>query len=70
MKDISGFELTYLDIPRKYDAGVMSIGYRIDFSQKLIVPPHQDNFDIYGICDSSCTNQVSTAYMLYIIQIL
>ena len=60
VRDVSGFELTYVDIPRKYDAGVMTIGHTVNFMQ--IVPPHQDNFDIYGVCDSSCTSQVSIVY--------
>ena len=64
VSDFSGFELTYLDIPRKYDAGVMTIGYQVDLLQ--IIPPHQDNFNIYGVCNSSCTSQVSTVYIMYI----
>ena len=54
--DNSGFELTYQDCPRCFDAGVMSVGHRVYHT--MIIPPGQSNFNVFGVCDSSCT-QVS-----------
>jgi dopamine beta-monooxygenase len=55
VKDFSGINIVYLDHPRKYDAGIMAIGHRITPFQ--LIPPGQDNFSVYGICDPSCTSK-------------
>ena len=54
--DNSGFEFTYLDDARCFDAGVMSVGNLV--FPTMVIPPGLDNFDVFGVCDSSCT-QVS-----------
>ena len=54
--DNSGFEFTYLDTPRCFDAGVMSVGHQV--LPTMVIPPQLENFDVFGVCDSSCT-QVS-----------
>ena len=56
MTDSSGFEITYLDNPRRYNAGTLSIGHRVFYTE--LIPPGQDNFDVYGFCEPSCTSEV------------
>ena len=57
VRDSSGFALTYVDSPRRYDAGTLAIGHRVTPTE--LIPPGQDNFDIYGFCEPSCTSEVS-----------
>ena len=57
VNDSSGFELTYVDTPRRYDAGTLSIGHFVTRTE--LIPPGQDNFDVYGFCEPSCTSEVS-----------
>ena len=54
--DNSGFEFTYQDCPRSFDAGVISVGHRV--TPFMVIPPNQDNFNVFGVCNSDCT-QVS-----------
>ena len=54
--DNSGFEFTYLDTPRSFDAGVISVGHQV--TPTMVVPPDRDNFNISGVCSTDCT-QVS-----------
>ena len=57
VRDSSGFALTYVDSPRRYDAGTLAIGHRVNPTE--LIPPGQDNFDVYGFCEPSCTSEVS-----------
>jgi hypothetical protein len=53
--DYSGMQITYIDTPRKYDAGSIAVGATV--TPFMVIPPHQENFNVYGICDTSCTGQ-------------
>ena len=46
-----------MDTPRRYDAGTLSIGHSVTPIE--LIPPGQDNFDVYGFCEPSCTSEVS-----------
>ena len=54
--DYSGFQITYIETPRKYNSGSLAVGS--DVTPYMVIPPQQENFDVYGICDTSCTGQV------------
>jgi hypothetical protein len=53
--DYSGFQITYIETPRKYNSGSLAVGS--DVTPYMVIPPQQENFDVYGICDMSCTGQ-------------
>ena len=54
--DCSGFQITYLDTPLKYDAGALLFGSGV--FRFMVIPPKMDTFDVYVMCDSSCTAKV------------
>ena len=54
--DNSGMKFTLTRIPRRYNASITGIGAEVN--SNLFVPPNVDEFDIYGYCNSDCTNQV------------
>ena len=54
--DSSGFQITYLDTPLKYDAGALLFGSGV--FRFMVIPPKMDTFDVYVMCDSSCTAKV------------
>ena len=59
-----------MDTPRRYDAGTLSIGHSVAPTE--LIPPGQDNFDVYGFCEPSCTSEVSihayTAYCIVLVR--
>ena len=46
-----------MDTPRRHNAGTVAVG--VGVSPLMIIPPHLDNFNIYGVCESGCTRPVS-----------
>ena len=54
--DNSGVRFTLTPTPRQYNAGISGIGAEVN--SNLFVPPDTDQFNIYGYCPSTCTNQV------------
>ena len=58
--DSSGVRLTLTRTPRQFNASIMVVGAQID--RNLFVPPNVDQFNIYGYCPGSCTQEVSSNY--------
>ena len=54
--DSSGMIFYYIDTPRKFNAGTLSIGH--DVNQYMIIPPKAKNYTIYGICSTLCTDRL------------
>ena len=51
-----------MDTPRRHNAGTLAVG--VSVNPLMVIPPNLDNFDIYGVCDSSCTSPVSIETIL------
>ena len=54
--DSSGMRFTLTRTPRQHNAGIFGLGSVINTN--LFIPPNTDQFNVYGYCPSSCTNQV------------
>ena len=59
--DRSGFNISYLENGRKYDAAILEVGHSV--TSNMIVPPGLSEFTITGTCDPFCTNTVSFSYV-------
>uniref|UniRef100_A0A1X7UJB8 DOMON domain-containing protein n=1 Tax=Amphimedon queenslandica TaxID=400682 RepID=A0A1X7UJB8_AMPQE len=51
--DSSGIEFTYIDTPREYNAGVMTVGHIND--NTMVIPPNTVDYSVTGLCPSECT---------------
>ena len=58
--DSSGIEFTYIDNPREYDAGVMSISHT---EKTMVLPPNANDFSVTGLCPPECTRKVSLNFV-------
>lgn len=54
--DNSGIRLTFTPTLRRYDAGVLSMGVKVNDRQ--IVPPFEKEFVSSGFCTAECLNKV------------
>ena len=52
--DNSGIRFTVTPTPRQYNAGLSGLGSQVN--ENLFVPPNTNQFNIYGYCPSTCTN--------------
>ena len=55
--DSSGMRLYYVEEPRQFDSSMMSVGYVV--RPQMVIPPHVDQFTVYGYCSLKCTAAVS-----------
>uniref|UniRef100_A0A1X7TY90 Uncharacterized protein n=1 Tax=Amphimedon queenslandica TaxID=400682 RepID=A0A1X7TY90_AMPQE len=51
--DSSGIEFTYIDTPREYNAGVMTVGHIND--NTMVIPPNTVDYSVTGLCLPECT---------------
>ena len=63
IRDSSGIRLYYTGTLRKYDAGIIQLGYFVHSS--MIVPPNAKNFTINSICIEDCTSEVYSVDIMY-----
>ena len=54
MKDQSGFNISYINEGRKYDAGLLEVGHEV--VPNMYIPPGLSEFSITGTCDPFCTS--------------
>ena len=54
--DNSGIRFTLTRTPRQFNASLAGIGSQVNTN--LFVPPNTNQFNIYGYCPSTCTNNV------------
>ena len=54
--DSSGIEFFYTSTPRQHDAGILSLGHRVN--RFMIIPPNAGSYSIMGKCSAECTSQV------------
>jgi dopamine beta-monooxygenase len=56
MIDASGIRFYVTSSLRHYDAGIMELG--LEYTNKMAIPPKQDNFSLTGYCIAECTKKV------------
>lgn len=62
IKDRSGIRFYVTPTLRKYDSGIMEIG--LEYTNKMVIPPHQKSFILTGDCISECTEIVSVPCLI------
>lgn len=55
--DSSGIRFHVSSKLRKYDAGILELG--LEYTDKMAIPPGQEDFPLSGYCVSECTAVVS-----------
>ncbi len=55
--DSSGVEFFYTSNATKHRAGVLGVGDSV--TPYMVIPPKANEFTIYGMCPSECTQRVS-----------
>ncbi|XP_060594958.1 dopamine beta-hydroxylase-like [Ruditapes philippinarum] len=55
MIDASGIRFYVTSSLRHYDAGIMELG--LEYTNKMAIPPRQDNFSLTGYCIAECTKK-------------
>ena len=60
--DSSGLTFAYLETPREFDAGILTLGHSI--TSRMVIPPNDANYTISAFCSAGCTEEV------FIIQVL
>jgi len=65
--DSSGIEFFYTSTPRQHDAGILSLGHRVN--RFMIIPPNAGSYSIMGKCSAECTSQVWKSKILFVLWI-
>lgn len=55
--DSSGIRIYLTSQVRKYEASIMELG--LEYTDKMMIPPHQPSFKLSGFCTSACTKTVN-----------
>lgn len=53
--DSSGLRFHYTSQLRKYQAGLLTVGWVV--TQRMIIPPHQESWETEGYCVEDCTKE-------------
>ena len=54
--DSSGLTFTYLETPREFDAGILTLGHLV--TPRMIIPPNDANYTVSAFCSVDCTEEV------------